>query len=118
MRNNNEFEELGELAEDERKEYEAELDMIEEFGEFPEEEFDDGKFVLVEIIEDEEGFGFLVDPDEPYGEYFMHILARGDEMATGRAMQGLIAACEARERNVLAREIREFIANYKPTVVH
>jgi hypothetical protein len=110
MRNNNEFEELGELAEDERKEYEAELDMIEEF--------DDGKFVLVEIIEDEEGFGFLVDPDEPYGEYFMHILARGNEMATGRAIQGLIAACEAKERNVLAREIREFIANYKPAVVH
>ena len=121
MRNNDDFEEFRkELAEEERKDYEDELDMIDELGEFEDEdeEYEEGRFVLVELVEDAEGFGFVVDPDEPYGEDFMRILVKAEEVAAGRTLNQLLKCCEERERGVLANEIRQFLNSYKSVTFH
>ena len=119
MRNESEFEEfLGELAEDERKEYEAELDMIDEFGEFPEDDEDDedGMYVLVKLHKDEKGIGFSVNEEEKYGAEFFEILRETDAIITARTLDNLITMCEKRERNVLARELRAFLTEGQTTI--
>jgi len=82
------------------------LDWVEELEE---DEDDEGAYVLVRIVENELGIGLSVPNDEPNGDYFMHVIDSLYKNATIHALENLIESCKRSERNVLAKEIRDFL---------
>jgi len=87
------------------------LDWVEELEE--DEDKDDGVYVLVRIVENELGIGLSVPNDEPNGDYFMHVIDSLYKNATIHALENLIESCKRSERNVLAKEIRDFLETPK-----
>ena len=87
------------------------LDWVEELEE--DEEDEEGVYVLVRIVENELGIGLSVPNDEPNGDYFMHVIDSLYKNATIRTIENLIESCKRSERNVLAKEIRDFLETPK-----
>jgi len=75
------------------------------------EDFDEGDYILIELLDSEEGFGFNVPIDEPHADRFMSMLNRIDTMVAERALEGLIRTCELQGRSDLATEIKMFLSS-------
>lgn len=95
---------------------EEEFEQLDMFEEGLEEDEEEGMFVLVQLHSDENGIGFSVDKDEPYGKEFFEMLSNIDRAIAENTLDNLIKLCEKRQRNVLAREIREFLSDSKSTL--
>ena len=89
------------------------LDWVEELEEDETEAEDDGVYVLVKIVENELGIGLSVPNDEPNGDYFLRVMDTLYKNATIRTIENLIESCKRSERNVLAKEIRDFLETPK-----
>ena len=91
------------------------LDWVEELeeDETEDEAEDDGVYVLVKIEESDIGIGISVPVDEPNGDYFLHVMDTLYKNATIRTIENLIESCKRSERNVLAKEIRDFLETPK-----
>ena len=95
---------------------EEEFEQLDIFEDDLEDDEEDGMYVLVQLHSDERGIGFSVDKDEVYGKEFFEMLSNIDRAVAENTLDNLIKLCEKRQRNVLAREIREFLSDSKSTL--
>ena len=115
------FEQGKDYVGDEDKEFEnldahSSMPQFDMFEDDLEDDEEDGMFVLVQLHSDERGIGFSVDKDEVYGKEFFEMLSNIDRAVAENTLDNLIKLCEKRQRNVLAREIREFLSDSKSTL--
>jgi Asp/Glu/hydantoin racemase len=74
--------------------------------------------VIIELLEDEDTYGFGIEKDQEHAALFAQMMEVLMDDATRRGVDGLLVACRRHNRNILASEIEKFLASFDTNVVH